>query len=131
MRRAPWIAAAVAALAVTPSAWAHWGVAGHVHRSHFVVGGHAGWPLAQPVVVAPRQGVVDFNVSPPETRIFVDGTYRGTCEEFDGYPQKMYLRPGLHRIRLQAPDGRQLERTVEIGPGYELNLDLSFENSSR
>ena len=117
------LTAAVALLAAG-EARAHWGVHAHWHHGTWVAGGHVAW--AGGITVGPGLSVVDFNVEPRTTRIWVDGTYRGVCDEFDGYPQKMYLAPGRHHIRLVAPDGRTVERTVELGRGYELNLDINF-----
>jgi hypothetical protein len=116
--------AAAAMLLVAGEAKAHWGVHGHWHHGTWAVGGHVVWPVG--VAVGPAPSVVDFNVEPRTTKIWVDGTFRGICDEFDGYPQKMYLAPGRHHIRLVAPDGCTVERTVELGRGYELNLDVAF-----
>jgi len=79
------------------------------------------------VLVAGRPAaVVDFNVTPKATRIFVDRTYRGTCAEYDGFPNKMALKPGRHHLRLVTPDGREYERRVELAAGYEVNVNLDL-----
>jgi hypothetical protein len=85
-------------------------------------------PVTKVVVVNGRPAaVVDFNVKPRATRIYVDGSYRGTCQEYDGHPQKMYLKPGRHHIRLVTPDGVEVERDVEVAAGYEVNLNLNLK----
>ena len=94
-------------------------------RPSIVIGTPA--PVQRVVLVAGKpSAVIDFNVQPKATRIFIDGTYRGTCAEFDGYPQKMYLSPGLHHIRLVTPDGVEINRKVDLVAGYEVNINLDL-----
>jgi len=120
-RGALFLAGTIALLA--SPALAHRLVRAHVQGPHWWVG--AAIPIRQTVVVRTRPiALVDFNVHPKTTRIYVDGSYRGICDEFDGYPQKMSLTPGRHYIRLVLPDGSQISRTIELAPGYELNLNI-------
>lgn len=119
-RQIPLLAAAAILLA-TP-ATAHWAARTHIHAHRWWVG--ATFPTHQTVVVrVPPVATVDFNVHPKTTRIFVDGTYRGTCDEFDGHPQRMTLASGRHQVRLVFPDGTELVRTIELAPGHELNIN--------
>lgn len=120
-RRTLILAAAVAVLA--SPALAHRLVRTHLQGHRWWVG--AAFPIAPTVILRSRPlSLVDFNVHPKSTAIYVDGTYRGICDEFDGHPQKMSLSPGRHHIRLVLPDGSQISRTVELAPGYELNLNI-------
>lgn len=84
-------------------------------------------PLRRVVIVAGRPGaVIDFNIKPRSTRIYVDGTLRGTADDFDGFPQKMHLRPGSHRIRLETPDGRTAAERVVLTAGTEIDVRLDL-----
>ncbi len=107
---------------------AHWRPSRHRHRSRratIVVGSPS--PVKRVVLVAGRPAAsIDFNVDPEQTRIFVNGSYRGTCDEFDGFPQKMYLRPGTYTIRLVTPDGTAIQRKVTLVAGHETNLNLQL-----
>ena len=115
------LTAAIALLA--SPALARPAVRAHVYGHRWWVG--AAIPVRQTVVVRTRPiALVDFNVHPKTTKIYVDGSYRGICDEFDGYPQKMSLAPGRHQVRLVLPDGSQISRTIELTPGYELNLNI-------
>jgi hypothetical protein len=85
-------------------------------------------PVRTVVLVSGKPAaVVDFNVSPEKTRIYVDGTFRGLCDDFDGYPRKMYLKPGRHIIRLVSPSGVVVVEKVELAAGFEVNLNLDIE----
>lgn len=71
-------------------------------------------------------GAVDMDIEPADAKVFVDGTYRGTADDFDGRPQCLHLRPGPHRIRLVSPDGQEAVQTVTITPGTEVDLKLDL-----
>ena len=70
--------------------------------------------------------MLDINVKPKATELWVDGRYRGTCGEFDGHPGKLHLAAGLHDIRLVLPDGTAVERQVRVRAGVELNVGLDL-----
>ncbi len=84
-------------------------------------------PVRKVVFVSGKPAaLVDFNVTPKATKIWVDGSYRGTCAEFDGHPQKMVLRPGTYHIKLVTPDDDVIHRDVTVQAGYEVNLKLDL-----
>jgi len=100
----------------------------HPHRARvLVVGGPV--VLAAPVVIrGVAHGAIDFDVEPATTEVHVDGTLRGQADQFDGHPEKLYLRAGTHRITLVTPDGETHTRKVRIVAGHEINLSLDFED---
>jgi hypothetical protein len=71
-------------------------------------------------------GAIDLDVSPEETKVWVDGQLAGTCDDFDGYPQWLFLRPGTHQIKLVTPKGHVHQETVKIKAGMKLNYDLDM-----
>ena len=84
-------------------------------------------PVSRVVVVnGARQGVLDLNVRPKETEVWVDGRLRGTCGEFDGHPDKLNLRPGMHSIRLVTPEGIVAARDIRVRAGIEINVGLDL-----
>ena len=100
---------------------------GVVVRVHPVIVVGRPRPLRRVVVVAGQPGaVIDFNIKPRSTRIYVDGVLRGTADEFDGFPRKMHLRPGTHRIRLETPDGRTAAERVVLTAGTEIDVRLDL-----
>ncbi len=111
----------VAALLVAATGAAHW----HPRARPLLVRVGPPRPVGLVVHVAGRPtALVDFDVEPKATRIFVDGAFRGTCDELDGHPQKLALRPGRHHLRLVAPDGATVERQIEAVAGHEVEVDL-------
>lgn len=71
-------------------------------------------------------GVLDFDVEPEETAVFVDGIYRGTADDLDGFPSKLYLPAGTHRVTLRTPGGRVWSETITVLPGRELDINTRF-----
>ncbi|HEX9148970.1 MAG TPA: PEGA domain-containing protein [Thermoanaerobaculia bacterium] len=67
--------------------------------------------------------VVDTDVSPESARVYLDGQYIGTADDFDGYPDYLYLRRGRYRLEFRL-EGYQ-PRTVEIDarPGVKIDVD--------
>ena len=84
-------------------------------------------PLRQTVVVRGRPaGVLDLNVKPKDTRVWVDGNLRGKVDEFDGHPRKLHLVAGDHRVKLVTPDGVEVARVVKIEADVEVNVGLEL-----
>lgn len=62
-------------------------------------------------------GVIDTDLSPEEARVYLDGRYIGTADDFDGYPDYLYLRPGHYRIEFRLEGYETLVRDVNARPG--------------
>lgn len=84
--------------------------------------------MARPVVIGGvPHGAIDFDVTPETTEVYVDGTLRGQVDDFDGFPEKLYLRAGTHRIALKTSGGETVTRKVRVVAGHEMNLKLDLE----
>jgi len=71
-------------------------------------------------------GAIDTDVSPEEARISLDGRYIGTADDFDGYPDYLYLKPGQYKLELQL-DGfetRSVDLNVRAGEKLEVKEKL-------
>jgi hypothetical protein len=66
---------------------------------------------------------VKTDVDPEEARVYLDGKYIGTADDFDGWPDKLYLRPGHYRLefRLSGYEPKVVE--VDARRGTELKID--------
>ena len=116
---------AVAAL-LAPALMAHPRRHPHRHGKAVIVVGKPR-PVRTAVVINGRpHGILDMNVKPRATEVFVDGTFRGTCEALDGFPDKLYLLPGKRRIKLVTPDGIAAHRYVQVRAGVEIDVGLDL-----
>lgn len=68
-------------------------------------------------------GAVKTDVSPEEARVYLDGKYIGTADDFDGWPDKLYLRPGHYRLEFRLSGYEPLSLDVDARPGQELKVD--------
>lgn len=113
------------------SVTAHPRARNHVHRHPaqaraVIVVGHP-HPAKKIVVVnGVAHGTIDLNVKPRSTEVWVDGHLRGTAGAFDGFPGKLHLRPGVHRVKLVTPGGETLSRDLRVQSGTEINVGLDL-----
>ena len=85
-------------------------------------GGYYGVPNGYVTMAQGSWGVVNTDVSPEMTRVFLDGRYIGTADDFDGYPDYLYLRPGKYKVSLQL-EGFET-RDVDIDSRAGMKIDI-------
>jgi len=78
----------------------------------------AGTKLVQGV----PSGSLHFRVRPDDTRVYVDGRYLGVVDQFDGWPDKLYLPPGEYRLRLNGPEGQAWRGSVRVQAYHEVEV---------
>ena len=61
-------------------------------------------------------GQLRLQVTPRHARVFVDGDYAGTVDDFDGMFQSLKLESGSYAIRLEAPGYQTIAFDVRITP---------------
>ncbi len=97
----------------------------HHAKAVIVVGPARG--LRHIVVVHGRPaGVLDLNLKPKATEVWVDGRLRGIADDFDGIPRKLLLAQGPHRLKLITPDGVEIARVIRVQAGTEINIGLDL-----
>lgn len=69
-----------------------------------------------------RYAVIDTDISPEEAEVYLDGRYIGTADDFDGYPDYLYLQPGRYRIEFRLEGYQTLTRQIEARPGVKLDF---------
>jgi hypothetical protein len=104
----------------------------HRHRARVAIVVGRPVVMERPVIIAGvPHGAIDFDVTPETTEVYVDGAMRGQVDDFDGFPDKLYLRAGAHLIALKTPDGETLSRKVRIVAGQEMNLKVDLEGGEQ
>ena len=97
--------------------WGWWGWPGYY--------GYYGPGYDRPYAVygpAAQWATIDTDVSPEEAQVYLDGRYIGTADDFDGYPDYLYLKPGRYRIECRLEGYETLVRQIEARPGMYLDL---------
>lgn len=65
---------------------------------------------------------VDTDVSPESARVYLDGQYVGTADDFDGYPDYLYLRTGRYKLEFRL-EGYET-RTISVDARAGVKLDV-------
>jgi PEGA domain-containing protein len=91
--------------------------------------GYYGYAAAPYSVVYGYQdtGSLRVMVEPAKTRVFVDGYYAGTADDFDGMFQRLHVSAGRHEITLKL-DGYRTHRFrvyVPVGHTVKLRHDMA------
>lgn len=78
-----------------------------------------------PQGIAPRGawGMVKTDIQPSEAELWLDGTYVGTADDFDGYPDYLYLKPGSYKLEFRLANYQPLSADVSIASGESITLD--------
>ena len=71
----------------------------------------------------PQFARLKTDVSPEEARVYLDGQYIGMADDFDGWPDYLYLGRGHYRLefRLSGYESQTVE--VDSRPGTTLKID--------
>jgi hypothetical protein len=91
---------------------APWGYYGHYGP------GPAGW---QPVAEMRVQ------VQPRSTQVYIDGSYAGVADDFDGTFQRLRLAPGKHTLVLFHEGHRTVSQKIYVGPGSTFKIKHAME----
>ena len=67
--------------------------------------------------------VVKTDVSPEEARVFLDGSYIGTADDFDGCPDNLYLKRGHYRLEFRLEGFETKTVDIDARPGTMLKID--------
>lgn len=65
-------------------------------------------------------GTVEFKVKPEDTKVYIDNKYIGTVGELDHH--RAYMAQGNHEIKLEAPDGQTIDRTIFVAAGKKVKI---------
>ncbi len=95
--------------------------AGHPRHRHIV---HR--PVVKVVQVPAKTGRVDINCNRKKADVYVNGTYVGIAGSYDGWPGKLHLRAGTHRIVIVS-DGVAVTKKVRVTVGREVDLNIEFK----
>jgi hypothetical protein len=72
---------------------------------------------------SPDWAAIDTDISPESAYVYLDGTYIGTADDFDGHPDFLYLKRGRYRIEFRLPGFEEKRIEIQARPGMTLRLD--------
>jgi len=62
-------------------------------------------------------------VSPEAAEVYLDGTLIGQADDFDGFPDYLYLETGKYRLELRHPSYETIVREIEVRAGQAVALN--------
>ncbi|HWM95106.1 MAG TPA: PEGA domain-containing protein [Thermoanaerobaculia bacterium] len=68
-------------------------------------------------------GALDIDVSPGKTEVWLDGRYTGTADDFDGFPQYLWLDRGVYDLALFREGYKTIARQITIRSGQVISID--------
>ena len=77
--------------------------------------------------VESETGSVRVLVDPSEARVYVDGYYAGTVDDFDGLFQRLHVSPGRHEIALKLEGYKTHRAKVYVAPDSTVKLHYDLE----
>jgi hypothetical protein len=72
-------------------------------------------------------GSVRVLVDPSEARVYVDGYYAGTVDDFDGLFQRLHVSPGRHEIALKLEGYKTHRVKVYVAPEATVKVHYDLE----
>lgn len=72
-------------------------------------------------------GSVRVQVDPSEARVYVDGYYAGTVDDFDGLFQRLHVSPGRHEIALKLEGYKTHRVKVYVAPDATVKVEYDME----
>ncbi|MGH3088154.1 MAG: hypothetical protein ACRDSJ_12645 [Rubrobacteraceae bacterium] len=74
---------------------------------------------------------VDTDVSPEEAEVFLDSQFIGRADDFDGFPDYLYLERGRHvlEFRLEGYESRTID--LRARPGSRVSIDEKLRKIPR
>jgi hypothetical protein len=81
----------------------------------------SGYPVSR------EWAAVDLDVSPEDAEVYLDGKLIGLADDFDGYPDYLYLKRGRYRLefRLQGFEPQSVEVNARSGRKFNIGNKLA------
>jgi hypothetical protein len=101
--------------------WPYYGYYGYPYGYGY--GGYYGGSYGGGNGYGESWGAVKTDVDPEEARVYLDGQYIGTADDFDGWPDKLYLKPGNYKLEFRLHGYEPLTLNVRSRPGATLEVE--------
>jgi hypothetical protein len=72
-------------------------------------------------------GALDLDLSPAKTQVYVDGQYMGIVDNFDGWPDYLWLPRGTYDVVFYLDGYKTIARQITVYPGNVLDIDDKME----
>jgi hypothetical protein len=78
---------------------------------------------ASPAYIEPTTGSVKLKVKPKEAEVYVDDTYYGRVDSYNGAFQHLDLKAGTHRVEIRANGYETIQFQIRVLPGKTITYN--------
>ncbi|MGE0641723.1 MAG: PEGA domain-containing protein [Thermoanaerobaculia bacterium] len=83
-----------------------------------------GWGYTNVYPMADRtHGALDLDVSPERAEVYIDGELVGKADDFDGFPDYLWLEQGTYDVVIFSPGFQTIARQITIYAGQVIDVD--------
>jgi hypothetical protein len=101
-----------------------YGVGGYSGYDPYAAGGYSGYgSYSNGIYNSDAQGALKLKVKPRSAKVYVDGYFVGTVDQFDGVFQKLSLNGGSHKVEIRAEGYETAQFDVLITPKQTLTFE--------
>jgi hypothetical protein len=86
-----------------------------------------GYTTVYPNAAYGGYGALDLDLSPERAEVWVDGRKVGLADDFDGFPELLWLEKGTYDVVFYLPGYRTLARQYTIYPGLIVDVEDRLE----
>ncbi|MEO1366440.1 MAG: PEGA domain-containing protein [Acidobacteriota bacterium] len=96
------------------------------HSGYYGAGGYSASGYESSYGTGVGVGALDLDVSPEEALIFIDGKLVGTADDYDGFPDFLWLEEGTYDVAIYHPGYETIFRQYSIYPGLTIDVEDSM-----
>ncbi len=104
------------------SPFSYWGLGYWAPEVHVYGSGSSSAPLSSGRYREVGQGALDLNLRPKKAEIYVDGTYVGVADQYDGFPTYLWLEAGTYEIAFYKEGYETVFRQYTVYPGVTIDV---------
>ncbi len=86
-------------------------------------GGGGVYVINEGAPVANQYARIDTDVSPEAAEVYLDGTLIGQADDFDGFPDYLYLETGKYRLEFRHPSYETIVKEIDVRAGQAIALN--------
>jgi hypothetical protein len=86
-------------------------------------GGGGVYVINEGTPVANQYARIDTDVSPESAEVYLDGTLIGQADDFDGFPDYLYLETGKYRLEFRHPSYEAVVKELDVRAGQAVSLN--------
>lgn len=110
-----------------PSVSVYWGPGWGWWDPWWAYGPRWGYPVAYPNQRFGPYGALDTDVSPERAEVWVNGKRVGVADDYDGFPDYLWLEKGTYDVVFYLPGYKTIARQYTIYPGMVIDVEDRME----